>query len=140
VRWAAQARGSVSVLVCARACIVWRSELSAEDYERLLQLDDHAVKTKGASKSAINSIPVSMYAAKAAVGDEQPPSCCVCMETLATGDVVKWLPCTHVFHAACIGEWGPKPRRCALVGRAVGDRCSRLPCDCERPPPSRVRP
>lgn len=80
-------------------------ELSAEDYERLLQLDEQAgVNTKGATQSAIHRLPVSVYTSVAKAG-EAPASCCICMEDLVTGDAVKWLPCTHVFHADCIDPW-----------------------------------
>jgi hypothetical protein len=31
--------------------------------------------------------------------------CAVCLETYASGDLVRELPCRHTFHAACIDRW-----------------------------------
>uniref|UniRef100_A0A8C4P7A5 RING-type domain-containing protein n=1 Tax=Dromaius novaehollandiae TaxID=8790 RepID=A0A8C4P7A5_DRONO len=31
--------------------------------------------------------------------------CVICMLELARGDPVRFLPCLHVYHAACIDAW-----------------------------------
>lgn len=36
---------------------------------------------------------------------EAPPTCAVCMDELDPAGLLRRLPCTHVFHAACIDPW-----------------------------------
>lgn len=33
------------------------------------------------------------------------PTCVVCLEAYAQGEVIKFMPCGHHFHAGCVQEW-----------------------------------
>ncbi|KAJ2009461.1 hypothetical protein GGI04_000433 [Coemansia thaxteri] len=37
--------------------------------------------------------------------DDETPECAICLEDIHAGQVVRTLPCPHVFHAACIDRW-----------------------------------
>jgi hypothetical protein len=39
-------------------------------------------------------------------------SCTVCLDELAKGDIVKMLPCGHIFHDRCIDEWLKHQKAC----------------------------
>lgn len=40
--------------------------------------------------------------------------CIVCLVKLSDGDAVKYLPCRHVFHSACIDEWIMRSPKCPM--------------------------
>lgn len=48
--------------------------------------------------------------------------CLICKEDCVAGDVVRWLPCMHVFHASsCIDVWFAHAATCPTCGRNVRD-------------------
>ena len=80
-------------------------ELSADDYDSLLALDDSVRNHKGASATEVARLPRTHFvppSCSAASSDTEPAQCCICLSAIEAGEVVKWLPCAHVFHADCI--------------------------------------
>lgn len=73
-------------------------ELTPEDYELLLMLDE-SVEKKKVSKDQFNSFSKEVLSAGLAV------DCPVCMSPMATGETVTTLPCKHQYHTACIEQW-----------------------------------
>lgn len=79
--------------------------MTAEDYDRLLALDETIGKANTASEADLTMLPsfkappVSSSSSKSSSGDTSDHSCCICMCDIETGDMVKRLPCMHVFHA-----------------------------------------
>lgn len=73
------------------------------------------LKAIEAARSAkLRALPTRTLGAEAAEGagaEEGAPDelhgseCCVCMEALAAGDVVRQLPCAHTFHKHCADRW-----------------------------------
>ena len=43
--------------------------------------------------------------AAAAVGNSSSTTCSVCLDAYAAGDVVRTLPCLHMFHTRCVDAW-----------------------------------
>ena len=41
---------------------------------------------------------------------QENETCCICAESMMTGEKIKRLGCDHLFHAACITEWTTKYR------------------------------
>jgi len=89
-------------------------EITPEDYEMLLRLDE-TVKKPTASKDAVEGLPVA------------PPEeylgrdCTVCLVSFEAEDAdVVQLPCRHCFHRDCITKWlsecNPK---CPLCGESL---------------------
>ena len=54
--------------------------------------------------AALRALPTSTWMG-APRGAEEAARCALCLETLATGDVIRWLPCAHHFHQACVDHW-----------------------------------
>lgn len=75
---------------------------AALSYEQLIRLDDAldhpSCRTQGMSRDVIKSFPV--YAWKA--NDRNSMNCCVCLSPMKQNEVVRKLPCSHIFHKACI--------------------------------------
>ena len=77
-------------------------ELTAEDYDRLLALDETVHKQKTASVEELSLLPSFVAPASTASTSQDDKACCICMCDIDGGDRVKRLPCLHMFHA---GEW-----------------------------------
>lgn len=45
---------------------------------------------------------------------EEPPICCICLENLEEGEGTTRLPCSHLFHSACITTWMQTNSVCPL--------------------------
>lgn len=80
------------------------------DYEMLLALDDTNHAHSGASNDKIEQLPVSVITPTDVV--EEP--CSICLETPVVDDVVRRLPCMHVFHLQCIDEWLERQANCPI--------------------------
>ncbi|XP_013413368.1 uncharacterized protein LOC106175774 [Lingula anatina] len=81
-------------------------ELTPEDYELLLQLDER-VAPKTISTSKLNRLKTDT-ATEAHLG----LVCAVCLEHYTSGQRRKFLPCSHVFHEACIDMWLSNSSQC----------------------------
>jgi len=64
-----------------------------------------------ASAHAIENLP-AIQIAKEDLEDENNRSCCICFGDHALGDHVARLPCGHLFHRECVGEWLHKHCTC----------------------------
>ena len=74
-------------------------DLTPEDYDTLLKLDERVAKKTAGNLAAEIS-------AQSAEGLEPGASCGICLVAFSgAGDVVKRLSCGHVFHAECIDRW-----------------------------------
>lgn len=93
-------------------------DLTPEDYELLLLLDEGVIKKVPtlapgcASRLPRPETPAAGW---------QTQACSVCLCTVEEGDDVRALPsCGHVFHAACIEQWLVSSKaNCPLCGREV---------------------
>jgi len=79
-------------------------DISANDYETLLALDEEAGirrgVTRGSDQSLINRLP----SYKITHGAKEL-SCSICLDTLNAGETARILPCLHQFHKDCIDKW-----------------------------------
>jgi len=46
--------------------------------------------------------------------DDDEPVCCVCLDTLHRGDLLRRLPCKHEFHGDCVDPWLKSNTTCPL--------------------------
>lgn len=89
-------------------------ELTPEDYEVLLRLDD-TVAPRTINKSVLSCFKTDTVSAETA-GD----ICAVCMDPYIVGENRKFLPCRHVFHCECIDMWLENSSRiCPIDGLPV---------------------
>lgn len=73
-------------------------EITPEDYDLLLQLDE-SVKKPTASQASVESLP------EAGKEDFAGKSCTICLLAFEHCDEVAALPCEHFFHRSCIAKW-----------------------------------
>ena len=79
-------------------------------YEQLLQLEENVGNVnKGMSKDKIKEIPLKPYH-KALFEDNC--QCIICMESFSENELVKQLPCGHIFHGDCIDHWLSQQKNC----------------------------
>lgn len=88
-------------------------ELTPEDYELLLMLDE-TVEKKKVSKDQFAGFHKEVLTA------DLPTDCPVCMSPMASGETVTTLPCKHQYHTTCIEQWltGSSPN-CPLDGLSL---------------------
>mmetsp|Transcript_8569 Transcript_8569/g.16205 ORF Transcript_8569/g.16205 Transcript_8569/m.16205 type:complete len:138 (+) Transcript_8569:121-534(+) len=72
----------------------------------------------GADPTLVASFPTETLESAAQLGDNA--ICAICQEKFVAMDVVKTLPCKHVFHADCVTQWLAVSRNCPLCEQAVG--------------------
>ena len=90
-------------------------ELSPEDYELLLLLDD-TIAPKTVHLHLLNSIDQASAEAVGLLGE----LCSICMESYEASQKTKRLPCEHYFHNKCIDFWlSNSSQNCPLDGLAA---------------------
>ena len=72
-------------------------ELTPEDYEILLRLDESVAKKDVLSAEQAEALIEHTM--------EEDDSCCVCMCDLESGESAVMLACGHYFHPPCIKDW-----------------------------------
>ena len=89
-------------------------DLSPEDYDLLLMLDDR-IPAKTVNAQVIANIP------QIDIDDKLADTlCAVCMEAMPLAEKVKKLTCGHLFHISCIDQWlSTKSTNCPLDGVCV---------------------
>ncbi len=51
--------------------------------------------------------------------DQQGKCCAICIDNFGNGDIVRELPCTHEFHAACVDQWLKSTSLCPMCKRSM---------------------
>eukprot|EP01103_Thecamoeba_quadrilineata_P011815 TRINITY_DN2912_c0_g1_i1.p1 TRINITY_DN2912_c0_g1~~TRINITY_DN2912_c0_g1_i1.p1 ORF type:complete len:463 (-),score=107.32 TRINITY_DN2912_c0_g1_i1:118-1506(-) len=74
-------------------------DITENDYELLLQLDDAVPNKTGAQLDQIKTLPCF-----SASGDESI-ECSICLSPIEVKESMKELPCNHRFHSGCIDKW-----------------------------------
>ncbi|EFC48235.1 predicted protein [Naegleria gruberi] len=98
-------------------------ELTAEDYDLLLQLDN-TVKKKTVSENILDSLPCCTLNHFGEVCQSDMPQitegdmCITCMCDFEEGDEVRWITkCAHIFHKNCIDNWLNNHSTCCPICR-----------------------
>ncbi len=91
-------------------------DLTPEDYERLLMLDN-TVKPKTLSEDAL-----AKFARSSASAQHTEQLCTVCQMNYCEGEQLCTLKCGHYFHADCITQWlGNASTKCPIDGLSLQD-------------------
>ena len=89
-------------------------EVTPEDYEFLLQLDD-LVQNKTVSDDCLKELVEEVVD-----GSREEEVCGICMESYEIGQVRKVLPCKHAFHSNCIDRWlSMQSTKCPMDGQEI---------------------
>ena len=90
-------------------------------YEQLLELEEEVGNVnKGLSKEKINKIPLKPFH-KALFDDNS--DCIICMEGFTENELVKQLPCGHIFHGDCIDHWLTQQKNCPFCKAECSNIC-----------------
>jgi len=53
-------------------------------------------------------------------GPDEDKDCCICLDELAEGDLIRMLPCGHEYHTACIDRWlTTQQHQCPICKRDI---------------------
>jgi len=107
-------------------------EFGSEDYELLLQLDEAHKSTSdslGLEDYIINSFKFWKVTKKSKTDTEgsnngekdESHKCSICLHDHKPGQIVRELPCGHVFHKGCIDKWLKSDTRCPLDNKNIKD-------------------
>ena len=88
-------------------------------YEQLLELEEGLGNVnKGLSKDKISKIPEKPFH-KALFDDNT--QCIICMDGFNENELVKQLPCGHIFHGDCIDHWLSQQKNCPFCKAECGN-------------------
>ncbi|RZC75240.1 hypothetical protein C5167_050716 [Papaver somniferum] len=95
-----------------------------------LSLDGYENKKVGASRSAIEGLKRERYSYGS--GGDNPAknssdanACVICMEKFEAGTVVRYMPCSHIFHEVCLVPWLQENNSCPLCRLEI-QSCSHI--------------
>ena len=93
-------------------------DFNEDDYEALLALDANVENRQGAAQDVINQLPSERVPRKGenatAYGD-----CCICMDCINAGQVVRKLECGHSYHKNCVDKWLKQKACCPVCQRHI---------------------
>lgn len=98
-----------------------------DEYTALLRLDDAVDSGRLACPPQVLArLPTTTVGqdGERGIGADGSSSCCICMETIVTGDEVRRLPCCHLYHSRCINQWLGVKGVCPVDQRVVKDMVS----------------
>ena len=80
---------------------------SADVLDRFIDLQETLAARRGVSQEVLDSLPVESYKRPETETDrpESASQCMICLSDFEDGELLRRLPCTHVFHKVCIDEW-----------------------------------
>jgi hypothetical protein len=84
-----------------------RFDVDSMSYEDLLNIFGGPSQQPARARD-IQSLP-TLRAAEGCQGE-----CCICMDQYSAGQVVKTLPCLHVFHGDCVDKWLKQSGNCPI--------------------------
>ncbi|KAF4652499.1 hypothetical protein FOL46_009703 [Perkinsus olseni] len=85
---------------------------SGDVYERLMDLQETLSSRSGLDQATVNRIPTQPATAPREHNQDQ---CMICLNDFSPSDPpLRVLPCSHVFHAACIDEWLRRNTDCPI--------------------------
>ena len=76
---------------------------------------------KGMQAAEIQRMPTRVVGAGGAAsdGEEEAPSCAICLEDFGAGQVARTLPCCHRFHRDCVDRWLKSKACCPICQRKL---------------------
>eukprot|EP00929_Paragymnodinium_shiwhaense_P008120 TRINITY_DN112055_c0_g1_i1.p1 TRINITY_DN112055_c0_g1~~TRINITY_DN112055_c0_g1_i1.p1 ORF type:complete len:419 (-),score=70.70 TRINITY_DN112055_c0_g1_i1:669-1823(-) len=75
------------------------------------------LQSAGLDEARLRELPEHEFGAPGAPAgeaDAEPPTCAICIEVIIAGDIVRRLPCGHVFHKSCVDSWLVRAATCPM--------------------------
>jgi hypothetical protein len=87
---------------------------SADVLDRFIDLQETLASRRGVGAEIVEGLPTEIFKAPAPGTESSRPEsatqCMICLSDFEEGETLRRLPCTHVFHQACIDEVCQKVR------------------------------
>ncbi|KAM3178100.1 hypothetical protein ACTXT7_003240 [Hymenolepis weldensis] len=80
-------------------------------------------KLTAATKKALKQLPVKLLNQVDPLISEGFDQCAICIEVFKPHDLIRSLPCRHMYHRACIDPWLLKHRSCPLCKQNILIAC-----------------
>ncbi|VDD95293.1 unnamed protein product [Enterobius vermicularis] len=117
---------SVSFIILMVVSLAWLIIYYVQRFRYANAKDRLQRRLFNAAKRALSKIPTRSVR----VGDKElDADCPVCIDPYQTGDIIRSLPCKHVFHKTCVDLWLLEHRTCPMcksdILKAMGYRVSR---------------
>jgi hypothetical protein len=75
-------------------------------YEELLELGERIGKVStGLSEAELDNIAPPMVVSERRAAELGSQECCICMSSYEEDEVLRELPCSHMYHRHCIDRW-----------------------------------
>ncbi|KAJ3130194.1 hypothetical protein HK098_005441 [Nowakowskiella sp. JEL0407] len=92
--------------------------LNQDESEQMSHNTEENTKAKMSQLDRMSVRSSTMSSTRSAIGAD---TCAVCLEDYEDGDVLRELPCKHLFHSACIDRWlTSRSNECPLCKREAG--------------------
>jgi len=116
-RWRAASR--ITPLPNAVINDLQNRDISAADYELLLQLDRQVTEQEGLPANIIYNLPTQVLQDRHRLLTDGS-NCGVCLQGFQLRQCTRMLPCQHPFHMSCIDNWLTNHSQCPVDGSYVG--------------------
>ena len=104
----------LSCILCSCCCNNWLSVIVGQS----ARLNGSGGATRLLSPEEKNRIPTAAYS-HPENGKMDMTECCICLGDFELGETVRKLPCSHIFHPACIDTWLEFNTLCPLCKQDV---------------------
>ncbi|XP_021300613.1 E3 ubiquitin-protein ligase RNF181-like [Herrania umbratica] len=107
---------SLGFELCIEAELIESDDNSMEDSNSTLDndIDELLVDIDSRMRPASKTVIEGLEKVKIREGLSDEKFCSVCLEEMSTEMEARRLPCSHIYHAACIVEWLKNSNKCPL--------------------------
>ncbi|CAM9446177.1 unnamed protein product [Lampetra planeri] len=130
---------SISFIVLMIISLAWLVFYYVQRLRYASARDRHQRRLGDAAKKAMTKLPLKTIKKGDQETEPDFDNCAVCIEGYKPSDVVRILPCKHLFHKACVDPWLLDHRTCPMcklnILKALGFPTSPEPGE-ELPPPA----
>ncbi|XP_057698400.1 RING finger protein 150-like [Corythoichthys intestinalis] len=105
---------SISFIILMIISLAWLVFYYIQRFRYANARDRNQRRLGDAAKKAISKLPVRTIKKGDKEAERDFDSCAVCIEAYKTNDVVRVLPCRHVFHKHCVDPWLHDHQTCPM--------------------------
>jgi len=105
---------SISFIVLMIISLAWLVFYYVQRFRYIHAKDQLARRLCSAAKKALAKIPTRTIRVGDKEAEAEVECCAVCIEPYRVHDVVRTLPCKHIFHKSCVDPWLLDQRTCPM--------------------------